>query len=311
MANQNNAIVVIGFNRPEMLNQRLVDLAKLKHRCIYISIDFESAETIEKIKQTISASLHTLSAKNHVSITYHEKNLGLTKHVTKVISDALNLHSNVIVIEDDILLNDNTIYSLDFGLEVMNQDLSIGSIGAFSPLNVFKLIKNFNSFHRTKYFACWGWATTREKWEQYTSDLSNFDIASSLEYSRTWNSLSHSAKSTWLGRFRKVQMNPNHTWDLQFQYVSFLNDWTHLAPFGSLVGNLGFSDFRSVHTKGSKPRWMRPVVLPINPISYFSKRSLAAYFAEIVSSVTFVGDHGLRIRILQKLSNLFKEIKKL
>ena len=191
-----NAIVVIGFNHPELLNQRLLDLAKLNGRRIYISIDFESAETTEKTKKTIPESLQLLSVNNHVSITYHEKNLGLTRHVTKVILDTLNLHTNIIVIEDDIMLNENTIYLLDFGLELMNQDLLIGSVGAFSPLNLFKPFQNLNRFHRTKYLACWGWATTREKWEQYTSDLSNFDIAGSLEYSRTWNSLSHSAKST-------------------------------------------------------------------------------------------------------------------
>jgi hypothetical protein len=304
--NKNNAIVVIGFNRPEMLNQRLLDLAKLKGRRIYISIDFESVETTEKTKKTILESLQLLSVNNHVAITYHEKNLGLTEHVTKVISDTLNLHTNIIVIEDDIMLNENTIYSLDFGLELMNQDLSIGSVGAFSPLNIFKPLQNLNRFQRTKYFACWGWATTREKWAQYTADLSHFDIAGSLEFSRTWNSLSHSAQSTWLGRFRKVQINPKHTWDLQFQYASFRNDWTNLIPLGSLVGNIGFSDFRSVHTKGTKPRWMRQVTLASKPISLCTNQRLTAHFVEKLSSFTFVGDYGPRIMILRKLFNFFK-----
>lgn len=203
--NKNNAIGVIGFNHPELLNQRLMELAKLKGRRIYISIHFESAGTTEKTKKTIPESLLFLSVNNHVSITYHEKNLGLTRHATKVISDTLNLHTNILVIEDGIMLNKNTIYSLDFGLELMSQDFSVGSVGALSPLNLFKPFQNLNRSHRTKCLACWGWATTREKWEQDTSDLSNFDIAGSLEYPRTWNRLSHSAQSTWLGGFEKCR----------------------------------------------------------------------------------------------------------
>jgi hypothetical protein len=306
---ETNAIVLIGFNRPEMLNQRLIDLKDLRNRKIYISIDFESTETIEKTRIAIASALTELSKNNTVSVNYHNMNLGLTEHVTMVVTNALRNHDNVIVIEDDIELNDQTIYSLDFGLELMNCDSSIGSVGAFSPINLPKVLKGRNSFHKSKYFACWGWATSRAKWDNYRADLGEEDLLKSLNNSRIWSKLSKKAKVTWLGRFRKVQLNPSHTWDIQFQYISFKNGWTHLVPYGSLVGNTGFSDERGEHTKGPQPKWMREPNLPSRPIQRLSKGVFFRGLAELIASLTFIGDEDNYVKLLRKIKTQFKSAK--
>jgi hypothetical protein len=303
---ETNAIVLIGYNRPEMLNQRLLNLGKLEGRKIYISVDFESKETTEKTRAIISDGVSRLSERNSVSVEYQVNNLGLTKHVTSVITNTLKKHNNVIVIEDDIVLNEQTIYSLDFGLELMNQDLSVGSVGAFSPFNLPKALHWINKFYTSRYFACWGWATSRDKWHHYREDLTGEDLQESLNNSKIWNLLSKNAQSTWLGRFKKVQNNPRHTWDIQFQYVSFINDWSHLVPYGSLVGNSGFSDNRSQHTKGPKPKWMRTPVLPFRVIHKQSKSHLLRSVAESLASVTLIGDEESKVNTLRKIKSILR-----
>lgn len=108
-----------------------------------------------------------------------------------------------------------------------------------------------------------------------------------------------------------MQINPNHTLDLQFLCASFSNDWTNLIPLGNLFGNIGISDFRSVHTKGSKPRWMRPVNLATKPISLCANQRLTAHFVEKLSSIAFGGDYGPRIIVLRKILRLLKKNKKI
>ena len=306
LANETNAIVIIGYNRPEMLNQRLLDLINLTNRSIYISIDFESDGTVEKTKQIISNGISGLSEKNKVSVEYQERNLGLTEHVTSVITFALQQHSNVIVVEDDIQLNEHTIHSLDFGLKLMHQDATIGSVGAFSPINLPKFLQGKNSFHKSKYFACWGWATTREKWQHYRTDLSEVDLDNTLFNSSIWKHLSKNSRLTWMGRFNKIRQNPSHTWDIQFQFISFKNDWNHLVPYGSLVGNVGFSDSRSAHTKGPKPKWMRTSKIPDQPSLRLSKNPLLKALFEFMSSVTFIGDNESIMKFLTKLRRLLR-----
>ena len=104
-------VLLIGFNRPELIAKRLGELSGSTSREIYVSIDYHSPEMQRQMEAAINNSVNSNSS-NKVITIFHDKNLGLARHVTKAISLVLQNHDRVIVLEDDISVNEQAIGSL-------------------------------------------------------------------------------------------------------------------------------------------------------------------------------------------------------
>lgn len=244
-------VLLLGFSRPELLKKRIDEIHASKVENLYISIDGGSAsrtEEMDKVKLYAKSKFEHL---NFFSLNHHESNLGLVKHITGEISKVLNDYECVIVIEDDIKISPNFIKNMVSGLNLLEKDGVKGIVSGYSPLHL-RILRN--KWRASIYPYIWGWACTREVWRMYTFDLGNINIEKSLEVSLTWQSLNQIQKDKWLGLFKKVQLNPSHTWDIQLAFLSFCKGFTNLTPIYSLVGNEGFNDIRAVHTKGKKPK---------------------------------------------------------
>jgi hypothetical protein len=246
-------VLLLGFNRPELLRKRINEIYESKVENLYISIDGGSeSHTLEMglLKQYAKKKLSELQCFN---LNHHKDNLGLVRHITREISNILTKHQYIIVIEDDIKISTNFINNMINGLNIHKRDSSIGIVTGFSPLH-FRYLKN--KWRISRYPYIWGWACSRAVWQSYTYDLSEVDIEQKLLDSKSWNDLKPSQKIKWLNLFRKVQVNPLETWDSQLVYLSYCKDFINLAPIFTIVGNEGFNDSRAVHTKSKKPKFV-------------------------------------------------------
>lgn len=291
-------ILIIGYNRPEFIERRLLNCYELRNREIYISLDYHSLTATTEHIRILEKHQAFLERHNTVIVTFQNKNLGLAQHLTSAISGILRQSENIIVIEDDINFNSSSIDSLDFGLRLLDLDSSLASVGMFSPVNLPNCLIPKNMFRNSKYFACWGWGTTKKVWENYILDISTVNLEEILSHSYIFSDLSQQQKNTWLGRFNKLKSNTFHTWDMQFQLMSFQHNLKHLLPIISTSNNEGFADSRSVHTKGEKPWWMKSIVLPNHKIDKVSKSFFLNHLMDLFESYTLVGD--------RKIRNLFK-----
>ena len=70
-----------------------------------------------------------------VSIIHREINLGLTNHIVQAISEVLQNHKTIIVVEDDVALSNNFYTNMKSGLEILTSKGHLGLVGGFSPLN--------------------------------------------------------------------------------------------------------------------------------------------------------------------------------
>lgn len=91
--------------------------------------------------------------------------------------------------------------------------------------------------------------------------------------------LNKTQKQFWLSKFTNVSNNPNHTWDYQFTFYCFKNNFTIIAPIFSIVGNEGYAYATALHTQGKKPRTIKNDQINDQIITSFSKfNKLHAYF---------------------------------
>ena len=246
-------VLIVGFNRPELLKKRINEIYESKVENLRISIDGGiKSHTIEMdlLKQYAQNKFSKL---DNFELNHHKNNLGLVKHITGEISNVFKKSQYIIVIEDDVKISTNFISNMINGLNIHKMNNSIGIVCGFSPLH-FKYFKN--KWRASKYPYVWGWACSKTAWQNYSYDLSEVDIEKALLSSKTWNHLKPSQKIKWLGIFKKAQENPLRTWDAQLMFLSYCKDFKNLAPIFSIIGNEGFNDSRAVHTKGSKSRFV-------------------------------------------------------
>ena len=297
-------ILLIGYNRPDLLQARLKEIDHLPIPILYICVDSTPAGPNPGIVGAIN-EFQSLNHKFEVSVIIQDQNLGLTKHVTQSISKVLEKEDSVFVVEDDIQINQVSYSAMCAGLDYLMELGKTGVVGGFSPLRKpEKKVKNY--WRTTGYFSVWGWVATRENWKNYDYDLSKVDLSKALAKSKVWKNLTKFQKSAWLSRFERAQKDPLYTWDIQMQFWSFVQDFTNLLPLYRVVENLGFDDSRATHTQGAKPRWFRiaeptlfckPVKRLVKPLEQVMK---------VIDSNTLFGDAWLFHFYSRKIRPLIK-----
>jgi hypothetical protein len=286
--NQNCIVLILGFNRPEFVEQRVKELGPNPPFRVHISID----GGINSDMQDHYAEIEHDLDKRYFNISYKKTNLGLVKHVTGEISQLFERYEFVIVIEDDVQISKNFIR--DVGENLMeNSNPRIATWGGYSPINKISALEGLNCWRQTHYFSAWGWGISREHWSYYSTEIDSEFIDQELMYSKTWRQLSSFQKRVWKSRFRKVAINPNLTWDYQMQFMTFKHDFLHMLPILRLTENEGFGEVRSTNTKSERPRWMGAVGISEGRIYKKSAPDFLNRLLVFIDSLTISGDSFL------------------
>jgi len=242
-------ILVICFNRPELLIRRLTDLSKssVPPGLVIISIDGPKNEVEAAIWNDFNFSEHEKESPFPLKFVRRPINLGCSEHIITAVSEVLQNFDTVIVIEDDVVVGNSFVRSMMSGLSIISSDSSIGTVGGFSPFHRGLFSKSGNYWRKSAYFSAWGWGTTRDFWKGFISFKDIDDIENLLKRSSTWMNLTERKKRIWRRRFNRS------VWDYNVQFMLFAQEKKSLLPKLRLVDNEGFSDSRSTHTKHRRP----------------------------------------------------------
>jgi hypothetical protein len=256
MYNQTNiefgdiGVLLLGYNRPEFLQRRIIELSNSLLENIHISIDGGSeSHTPEMYGMQILAKK---VLKDRLSEFYHHKERkGLVLHITGEISKVLLNYKYIIVLEDDVKTAKNFDINMLNGLRTQHK---LGFKGIVSGCTPFFSNRFKNKWRKTYMCYVWGWACSAEFWSGYDHDLSGTEIEKELSGSSLFKKLSNYEKNNLLKTFRKVQKDILSTWDAQLLFYTLKNDFINICPVFSISGNEGFEDLRATHTKGKKPK---------------------------------------------------------
>ncbi|NDE11852.1 MAG: ATP-binding cassette domain-containing protein, partial [Chitinophagia bacterium] len=226
------AILLVGFNRPEFLEARLNEISSFSCKNLYIAIDGPRVNYHDEVAhEQIMKNLEIWKNKIKFVEIISKNNIGLALNITNAVSTILKNNQKVLIIEDDVSLQKPAFESI---LRNEALDLScVATVGGFGFMAKPKFFSEFtkNSFRLTPFFCAWGWSINREKWKNYSLDLSNLNIEKELKHSKIWNSLTEKDKIIWEFRFKKVKSNPFYTWDTQMQFMTFKYDLYNVLPF--------------------------------------------------------------------------------
>jgi hypothetical protein len=245
------AVLIIGFNRPDLLSQLLKN-KNLVGRDIYISIDgprnkFDDA----KVRECQEIVLQFTKKNPKSKFQFHLKNLGCKYAVSGAIEWAFNYEKELIIIEDDIEPGKNFFKWMDENLEKFKESEKIWQINGWSPLSRMP----YSTFpHLTRYSYIWGWATWKNRWEKYDLELKKWDsnlIISVPSIEKT--EISSEFIEYWEFEIRNC-LKGFDSWDTQWLFSMWLDGSLALSPGKTLSRNQGFAK-SATHTKNRVYRY--------------------------------------------------------
>ena len=167
-------VIVFAYNRPEHLRRTLGELAKntlAKESVLYVFCDGakpnaskEQIALVEKVREVANAAIGF----SEIHVVCAEKNKGLANSIIGGVSEVINKHGRVIVLEDDLLTSPYFLKYMNMALDKYKNYPAVFTISANRPpvkkmtipadyeYDVFVSLRPFST----------GWATWQNKWER-------------------------------------------------------------------------------------------------------------------------------------------------
>ena len=291
------AILIIGFNRPDFLLERLKTVGKLQleNTEIFVSLDFPRKDhaTDKDAHSEILNQLEIFKSNLDFHLFIEKSNQGCDRHIPAAISKVLEKCDGVLVIEDDIMIPDVQIKSILALANINFREKKTEPIVSMSGIAFGHLLR-FNRWRKTPYFTAWGYFLFKDFWNCHKRLMNSLDFASgdSLQHSHYWNKLSRRKKMLWTERFSRKN------YDYLIQKSLFTLDARAYAPVFRIADNLGFGIPGAVHTRFSVPYFLRQTVKfssqGFNPNHF--KSNFLSKFLVFVDSNTWAGDGWLSKR---------------
>lgn len=230
-------VLFLIFNRLDTTKQVFEAIRKVEPPRLYIASDGPrenkegEKEKVEAIRKYV---LSNIDWDCEVKTLFRNKNLGCGRAVSQAITWFFENEEMGIILEDDCLPSQSFFWFCEELLERYKDDERIGHIGG---CNFQKGIKRGNAdYYFSIYNHVWGWASWANRWKEYDFNLEKFENDNFL------NNIyqNYKAKKYWSKIFKKMKNKEIDTWDYQWTFTMWKNNWLAITPNVNLISNIGF-----------------------------------------------------------------------
>jgi len=241
-------ILLLIYNRPEHTRLVLQRLRELGITDLYVSADGPKDST-DIVACRNAQDACRITGMNLIS-NFRTTHLGCKNGVISGINWFFNYVESGIILEDDCIPN---AAFLDFCSHMLKDYASISSVYVVSGNNPLGTWESGYSHHFARIGHIWGWATWRDRWENFDPDLPNLESFSENNgFMRLFGNtdipkeLKHNVKSALNGTL--------DTWDFQWTTHHAMLGRLAIIPSENLIENIGF-DSSATHT-AIRPNWI-------------------------------------------------------
>lgn len=302
-AKQDSApVALFVYNRPEHTRRTIEALAKndgAKNTVLYIFADAARSNADVASVHSVREYIRKIEGFQQIVITEQAINQGLAKSIIAGVTDIVNQHGKIIVLEDDIVTSK---YFLKYMNDALKQYEDVQHVmhisGCSYPVGELSLAEQQTYLLRVP--LCWGWATWASEWRLFQRNLTIMNkftprMIRDIDFDNTYD------------YWRQMELNHNGkitTWFIFWYATLYLNKGLALFPRNSLVNNIGH-DGSGVHC-GSSDDYnvqlrLSPVEVQCIPLieSSIAFEAHKSYFRSVRIS--------LLQRIVRKLQKLLKK----
>jgi hypothetical protein len=237
------AVALIFFVRPDTLSKVFDKVKQARPSKLFLIQDGPRPgnELDNKMIYLCRSIVDDIDWECEVFKNYSESNLGCGMRPHTGISWVFEHVDKAIILEDDCIPSDSFFHFCKLMLDKYQNDKRIGII---SGLNYFEHY-NFggNSYGFVKSGAIWGWATWKDRWEEYDfrmEILKDEYVQKLLEMDITPKLAAKHRLNTWKHAYEKIASDSNVSyWDYQWGLTRHVNSWLSIVPKYNQITNIG------------------------------------------------------------------------
>ncbi|MFN3405090.1 MAG: FkbM family methyltransferase [Cytophagaceae bacterium] len=232
-------IVLFVYNRPWHTLQTLEALSAnlfASSSLLYIFSDgYKNIHDINEISNVneVRSVIRKNYSFNKVIIKESGENLGLADSIMNGVTEVIEKHGKVIVLEDDIVTSPGFLKYMNDALDIYAREEKVMHVSGYMfPL---KATLSNTFFYNTA--TCWGWGTWARAWEKFERDpsvlLNSIDKLDGKYHFNVEGSYPY---------YEHLVANKNKsmkTWAVRWYANLYLNNGYSLHPFPSLTQNIG------------------------------------------------------------------------
>ncbi|WP_411334068.1 sugar transferase [Metabacillus indicus] len=217
---------------------------------LFIFSDAAKGESQEENVKMVRKFISKAEGFKKVTVVYSEKNKGLAQSVIGGVTNILENHGKVIVLEDDILVSPFFLNFMNDALNFYEENEKIWSISGYKfPISIPY------SYDKSVFFASrsssWGWATWLDRWNTIDWEIKDYK-----NYKWNLRKIHHFCKGgTDLDKMLRHHMAGKiDSWAIRWCYnQAFQNRYT-VYPTKSYVSNIG-TDGSGTHCDPTSARF--------------------------------------------------------
>ena len=185
-----------------------------------------------------------------IMIINSAKNKGLANSIIDGVTEIINEHGNVIVLEDDLIVSEDFLEYMNNALNYYNNDRMIWSISGFGP-NLPCLYNYNKSLYLSPRASSWGWASWKDQWNSVDWLSKDFydlkkDVKLRGMFELGGNDMYKMLELQMLGKI--------DSWAIRWCFSQFLQTKYTVYPVKSKIINNGFFDNMGTHTNNDNHR---------------------------------------------------------
>lgn len=229
-------VVLFVYNRP-WHTKKTIEALKDNKLALETELYIYSDNAKDKNEQTnvgkVRGYIDTINGFKKVTIIKKSKNWGLAASIIDGVSNLVNKHGRIIVIEDDLVTSPCFLNFMNDALDFYNDDDKVMHVSGY----VYPIDNNgLDDTYFIKPASCWGWATWDKSWKYYKKDAQYYLDVFDKDMIRDFN-LDGSYK--YFDQIKQNKAGKINTWAI-FWYASiYLRGGLSLHPKNSFVKNIG------------------------------------------------------------------------
>lgn len=275
-------ILLFVYNRPLHVRKSIEALLAnelAKNSELYVFSDAAKDEASKSDVEEVRRFVHSIDGFKQIHIVEREKNWGLARNIIDGVTQLVNEHGRVIVLEDDLIAAPYFLTFMNDALETYKDEEKVGHIQACDFTKDPTLPDTF----LIKFTGSWGWATWKRAWKHFNPN--GQELLDELIRRKLTRQFDFNGKYGFTRMLRRQIEGKNNSWAIRWNASLFLSDILSLNVGRSLIQNEGFDG--SGTNCGSDnlydtSLWMKPLpVVKISPIveNMEARKAFTNYYA--------------------------------
>lgn len=235
-------VVVIAYNRPDKVRRLISRLEELKPENIIFAVDGPKPgkpSDIAKVAE-VQTLVNNFTWTDNVETRFRPTNLGLRAAVTDVVSHAVSVHGQAIIMEEDTLPGKNWFPYAEEMLSRFRSESSIEHISGYNLVPDKFQTLNGRGSRLSRYPESIAWATWDRAWDKFDGSLDWALNASTSELAKIVGSRAGALR--WKQNFADAEANRISTWAYRWIASMWSRNSYVLSPNQNLVTYAGYDE---------------------------------------------------------------------